>query len=730
MCETTAERPLTMAAKKGRQKRLEQLPDSEGDFPVRRSPRLFGRYAPRERIFPLAASSRPSLPSYEKEKMKTVNILNESGQSVPASFEDEEETEVLKVSHDHTYAQKSGDASGPAHLYGLDDSDVEQMPTAEVEKRKYRVFDTERTLRSPTRQPTSQQPRLNLGKVMRWIRGVAYKIVSLVYLVASALLCLDVIALHKMSKHIHQRQPIDSARIKRSWFTVLMLLMTLVLLLVLLSGGNFFYSHPEPVEELIAALPSAIGEGEEKLAQLVKKLNETFFSHVGNYLSNFREQLVVHLEAQAERLVSAREFNRWFELKNQLSDEAKVRELAFNDMKTQLLQAIEESVASLASSVARNMSELDSHIKGMQKSSEDYKAQLNVTVSDSAKATKEHQEAAMESARDAWLNEALQRFQVELEKFREKMKNELDIILQGKDALNKQQYDDLKPLLSTSAIMASRLEQLERRVQAHLQSNNTTDYSSVVAIVHEELRSLLKNHSSWLHPILSDSVTASKFGNELGARIAQLESATSRDVSDTSELSVPKVKQLVRESLARYSADRIAKFDFALENAGGTVVIKHCSPTYAPSQSSVSLFGVPLYYFKNAPNAIIQPQVHPGDCWAFEGSKGHAVIKLVTKAFITGVTLEHVPKELSLNQSRTSSPKDFSVWGLHGEDDEGKLLGTFTYSLDNEPIQEFPISDPQDSYTHVKFQFLSNNGNPDYTCVYRVRVHGYLPVSQ
>lgn len=724
MCEATAERPLTMAARKSRQKRLEQFSDSDGDLPVRRSPRLTGRYAPRERTFPLAASSRPSLPSYEKEQMKTRNILNESGQSVPASFEDEEEAELLNVSHDHTYAQKSGGTSEPAHLYGLDDSDVEQMPTAEVQKRKYRVFDTERTLKTPPRQPAPQQPRLTLGRVLRWMRGVAYKIVSLVYLVPSALLCLDVVTLHKMSKHIHQRESVYSTP-RRSWFTVLMLPIALGLLLVLLAGGNFFSSHSEPVEELMVALPNAIGEGEEKLAHLVKSWNATFLSHVNTYLSNFRGQLVEHLEALAERLVSTRESNWRFELKSQLSEEAKARELAFNEMKTQLLQVMDERIVALASSVAHNLSALDSHMKGAHQSSEDYKVQLSDAINSNAEAIRKKQEETLEG----WLNETLERLRVELENVRKETRSELDVILQEKDTANTKQYDDLKPLLNAN--VASRLEQLEQIVQSQLQAN-TTDYSSVVAIVHEELRAMLKDHSSWLHPILSDSVAASKYGNELGKRIAQLESTISGDASDTSKLSDSRVKQLVRESLARYSADRIAKFDFALESAGGSVLIKHSSPTYAPSQSSVSLFGLPLFYFKNAPNAIIQPQVYPGDCWAFEGSKGHAVIKLVTKAFINGVTLEHIPKELSLNQSRTSSPKDFSVWGLHGEEDEeeGKLLGTFTYSLDNEPIQEFPISDAQDSYTHIRFQFLSNHGNPDYTCVYRVRVHGYLPPAQ
>jgi len=89
------------------------------------------------------------------------------------------------------------------------------------------------------------------------------------------------------------------------------------------------------------------------------------------------------------------------------------------------------------------------------------------------------------------------------------------------------------------------------------------------------------------------------------------------------------VKQLIHAALARYSADRIGKFDFALENVGGVVLSDKCSKTFSPSLATVSLFGFPLWHITSSPCAIIQPQVYPGDCWAFEGSAGHALIKVI-----------------------------------------------------------------------------------------------------
>jgi hypothetical protein len=62
-------------------------------------------------------------------------------------------------------------------------------------------------------------------------------------------------------------------------------------------------------------------------------------------------------------------------------------------------------------------------------------------------------------------------------------------------------------------------------------------------------------------------------------------------------------------SLAKYSADRIGKFDFALENSGGSVLLDMCSKTYTPSLATVSLFGFSLWHVATTPKVIIQVTV-------------------------------------------------------------------------------------------------------------------------
>ena len=69
------------------------------------------------------------------------------------------------------------------------------------------------------------------------------------------------------------------------------------------------------------------------------------------------------------------------------------------------------------------------------------------------------------------------------------------------------------------------------------------------------------------------------------------------------------IQALIDAALARYSADRIAMFDYALDSAGGSVV--DSSPTYDPLKTSSSLFGVtlPFSLTKTTPTVIIQVTV-------------------------------------------------------------------------------------------------------------------------
>ncbi|XP_039935490.1 SUN domain-containing protein 1 isoform X3 [Hirundo rustica] len=183
---------------------------------------------------------------------------------------------------------------------------------------------------------------------------------------------------------------------------------------------------------------------------------------------------------------------------------------------------------------------------------------------------------------------------------------------------------------------------------------------------------------------------------------------------------------IVNNALKLYSQDKTGMVDFALESGGGSILSTRCSETYETKTALISLFGIPLWYFSQSPRVVIQPDMYPGNCWAFKGSQGYLVVRLSMKIYPTAFTLEHIPKTLSPTGNITSAPRNFSVYGLDDEyQEEGKLLGEYVYDQDGEPLQMFPVMEKnEDAFQIVELRIFSNWGHAEYTCLYRFRVHG------
>ncbi|XP_063170937.1 SUN domain-containing protein 1 isoform X3 [Candoia aspera] len=183
---------------------------------------------------------------------------------------------------------------------------------------------------------------------------------------------------------------------------------------------------------------------------------------------------------------------------------------------------------------------------------------------------------------------------------------------------------------------------------------------------------------------------------------------------------------IVNNALRLYSQDKTGMVDFALESGGGSILSTRCSETYETKTALLSLFGIPLWYFSQSPRVVIQPDMYPGNCWAFKGSQGYLVVRLSMMIYPTSFSLEHIPKTLSPTGNITSAPKDFSVYGLENEyQEEGILLGQYTYDQDGEPLQMFQILETTEkAFQIVELRIFSNWGHAEYTCLYRFRVHG------
>jgi len=197
-------------------------------------------------------------------------------------------------------------------------------------------------------------------------------------------------------------------------------------------------------------------------------------------------------------------------------------------------------------------------------------------------------------------------------------------------------------------------------------------------------------------------------------------------------LYMEKVRQLIKEYIKRYDADKTGLPDYALESSGGAVASIRCTIPYNERSRTQMIFGIPLWYSSYSPRSVIQRKGHgasAGECWAFEGPHGYLAIKLAQRINVTAVSYEHLPVQLSPDGHIRTAPKQFLVYSYQDVDDLDSrfLLGNFTYDDKGEPLQMFQMQHHDPRMTPVvELETLSNYGAM-VTCLYRFRVHGSLP---
>ncbi|KAG8275327.1 Secreted beta-glucosidase sun1 [Homalodisca vitripennis] len=154
-----------------------------------------------------------------------------------------------------------------------------------------------------------------------------------------------------------------------------------------------------------------------------------------------------------------------------------------------------------------------------------------------------------------------------------------------------------------------------------------------------------------------------------------------------------------------------------------------------------------------------------GDCWAFKGQQGRLVLGLIRPSLLSSVSISHIPVTLSPSGDIISAPKLFQVLVHRSQDlENGITVGEFEYNKAGPWRQKFnlnynilresssvrgvtegalsgvdgwggvviglfaavTLTDGEETFDIVEFRFLSNHGHPNYTCVYRVHVHGKM----
>lgn len=121
-----------------------------------------------------------------------------------------------------------------------------------------------------------------------------------------------------------------------------------------------------------------------------------------------------------------------------------------------------------------------------------------------------------------------------------------------------------------------------------------------------------------------------------------------------------KVKYMINDALQTYDADKLGLRDYALESAGGTIIAVPNTVPYL-SETRFVVFGIFSYRIASNPREILQPDIQPGRCFAFEGSDGRIRIRLANIIQVSAITLEHSPVSLLTDEELKSAPKDFEL---------------------------------------------------------------------
>lgn len=264
-----------------------------------------------------------------------------------------------------------------------------------------------------------------------------------------------------------------------------------------------------------------------------------------------------------------------------------------------------------------------------------------------------------------------------------------------------------------------------KAVKEHFQQATTRDDLALwlrsIFVAKEDLENHLTNITENLQSNFDLALKASvkQIMDDIAVKLS------SRVTVNTDSLTDEHIKNIVKDVLAVYDADKTGMVDYAMEPMGGQVMTTRCTESYQARTAVVSILGVPLWYPTNTPRTVITPGINPGECWAFQNFPGFLVVKLAAPIKISAFSYEHISRKLIANGRIDSAPKDFEVYGLRNETDtEPLLLGQYRYDYDGEPLQFFASAHYELVFNMIELRVLSNHGNPNYTCLYRFRVHG------
>lgn len=257
-----------------------------------------------------------------------------------------------------------------------------------------------------------------------------------------------------------------------------------------------------------------------------------------------------------------------------------------------------------------------------------------------------------------------------------------------------------------------------------LEARSHTYVKDAVAAVRSEQREQRVDLEAVIEEVRSIAVRAAEFPT------VPLEDTTS------GYLTPGEVRHMIRGALEVFAADRISKRDFAAVGAGaviergdGLTSDTFVVPSHYPLlEGALRLVWPFMEATTQPPEEVIEPDTNVGSCWPMQGNHGYVTVRLVAPIVPSSFTIDHPARDVLLDW--TSAPKLCQVLGLRSTDDPSPtVLAEFTYDIDGAQVQTFERNHANmdsTAYPLLQLKVLDNYGHPDYTCVYRFRVHGAL----
>ncbi|XP_004393170.1 PREDICTED: sperm-associated antigen 4 protein isoform X2 [Odobenus rosmarus divergens] len=210
-----------------------------------------------------------------------------------------------------------------------------------------------------------------------------------------------------------------------------------------------------------------------------------------------------------------------------------------------------------------------------------------------------------------------------------------------------------------------------------------------------------------------------------GQQLQQLQAELDKLHKEVSSVRAANSERVAKIVFQRLNEDFVRKPDYALSSVGASIDLEKTSHDYEDANTAYFWNRFSFWNYARPPTVILEPDVFPGNCWAFEGDQGQVVIRLPGRVQLSDITLQHPPPSVAHTGGANSAPRDFAVYGLQIDDKTEVFLGKFTFDVEKSEIQTFHLqNDPPTAFPKVKIQILSNWGHPRFTCLYRVRAHG------